>query len=190
MTDKHITTRNSNRYVAWTAIVTMAMLVAPLPCQGFPVASGDGDLKKQEKGDWYTPPLPLLEDRMQSVHTILLPNGKVLMVNGSSNRNRIEGNQILDGVDVKDHMTVNNSAIFDPDAQLGTHGVTRIASPDTPDKDGDSTDLFCSGHIHLWNGNVLFVSGTRGYYPPESFRGHKNAVVFDWKTEVGTQPAS
>ena len=93
------------------------------------------------------------------------------MVNGSSNRNRIEGDRISDGVDGNDYDTVNNTALFDPEGPEGTSGVTRVSSPATPDETGDSTDLFCAGNVHLWNGNVLFVSGTRVYYPPESFRG-------------------
>ena len=65
-------------------------------------------------GAWYTVPLPPKSDRMQGVHTAVLPNGKVLIVNGSSNRNRIENGKILDGVDVTDPKVLDNTAIFDP----------------------------------------------------------------------------
>lgn len=41
---------------------------------------------KETMGLWETLPLPPPEDRMQSVHTVVLPNGKVLVVNGSSFR--------------------------------------------------------------------------------------------------------
>ena len=178
---KCIQALKSHRYVIWAWILSIAVLMV-LPAYPGSYAAASDDLEKGEKGDWYTPPLPPLHDRMQAVHAVLLPNGKVLIVNGSSNRNRIEDGKILDGVDVTDYATVNNTAIFDPSAPRGNHGFTRISSPNTPDEDGDSTDLFCAGHLHLWNGNVLFVSGTRLYYPPESFRGHRNAVVFNWKT--------
>ena len=40
--------------------------------------------KQETMGAWETVPLPSPEERIQSVHTTLLPNGKVLMVNGSS----------------------------------------------------------------------------------------------------------
>jgi hypothetical protein len=165
------------------AAVTLALLVCqPLAAHmGGSGAADGGDLEKRDKGYWYAPPLPPLADRMQAVHAVLLPSGKVLIASGSSNRDRLEEGEIRDGVDVQDYATVDNTAIFDPEAPPGRHGITRIASPTLPDGD-DSTDLFCAGHIHLWNGNVLFVGGTRLYYPPESFRGHKHAVVFDWRT--------
>ncbi|MFQ5684764.1 MAG: galactose oxidase early set domain-containing protein [Candidatus Binatia bacterium] len=179
--EKGMRARKNNPHVFWAWTLMVAVLALLPAYEVSYTAASDDNLEKREKGDWYTPPLPPLHDRMQAVHTVLLPNGMVLIVNGSSNRNRIEDDKILDGVDVTDYATVNNTAIFDPEAPPGNHGFTRISSPATPDEDGDSTDLFCSGHLHLWNGNVLFVSGTRLYYPPESFRGHKNAVVFDWE---------
>ena len=40
-------------------------------------------------GAWETIPMPPQKDRMQSVHTTLLPNGKILMVNGSSFRSHL-----------------------------------------------------------------------------------------------------
>ena len=139
------------------------------------------DGPKEEMGAWYAPPLPPQTDRMQAVHATLLPNGKVLIVNGSSNRNTMDENGIIqNGVDVWDYAVVNNTVIFDPDASLGSHGFTRLESP--PTRVGDANDLFCSGQMHLPNGNVLFVSGTRAYYPLENFRGSKKASVFAWRT--------
>src|SRR5208337_5126994 len=34
----------------------------------------------EQKGSWFVPPLPAEKDRLQSIHAVLLPNGKVLMV--------------------------------------------------------------------------------------------------------------
>jgi hypothetical protein len=53
-------------------------------------------------------------DRMQAVHIVLLPSGKVLIVNGRSNRNRIEKGKVLDGVNRQDYAVVNNTSLFDP----------------------------------------------------------------------------
>ena len=186
VTEKRMNTRKRPfpffyKNLSWIVVFGVLSCMEVIALQESDAVEGADSPEEHEKGVWYTPPLPPLGDRMQAVHTVLLPNGKVLMVNGSSNRNRVENNEILDGVDVTDYATVNNTAIFDPEAPPESPGITRIASPNNPDQAGESTDLFCSGHIHLWNGNVLFVSGTRFYYPPESFRGHKNAVVFDWK---------
>ena len=94
-----------------------------------------------QKGSWFVPPLPALKDRLQAIHTVLLPNGKVLMVNGSSNRNRIEKNgTIQDGVSSKDYNVVNNTALFDPSAPANSSGVERIGSPQTPSSDGANLD--------------------------------------------------
>ncbi len=85
-----------------------------------------------QKGSWFVPPLPALKDRLQAIHTVLLPDGKVLMVNGSSNRNRIEKNgTIQDGVSSKDYDVVNNTALFDPSAaRQFVRGRTDRIAPD------------------------------------------------------------
>ncbi|MEA5469013.1 galactose oxidase early set domain-containing protein [Spirulina sp. 06S082] len=137
---------------------------------------------KEEMGDWHLVPLPPNpEDRMQSVHTSLLPNGKILMVNGSSNRNTLEktedGYKFEDGVNTANYDAINNTTLFDPI----TEEYERIDSPPA-EQNGFSNDPFCSGHIHLANGNVLIISGSGRYYPGENFEGSKQSNVFDWKT--------
>ncbi len=68
-----------------------------------------------EMGAWYMLPMPKEEDRMQAVHAVVLPNSKVLIVNGSSNRNHvIADNTIEDGLDNSSYEVVNNTSIFDP----------------------------------------------------------------------------
>ena len=74
---------NANRHGFWrgrAGILTVTLLLGVvLSPPGF-VAADDRDSEKQEKGDWYVPPLPPLKDRMQSIHAVLLPSGKVLML--------------------------------------------------------------------------------------------------------------
>ncbi len=148
----------------------------------------------EKRGSWFVPPLPAEpKDRLQSIHAVLLPNGKVLMVNGSSNRNRIEPDgSIQDGVSSRDYDVVNNTALFDPSFAdpKNPSGVVRIESPKTPSSDGvnpdsqgEPNDPFCGGHIHLHDGNVLFVGGTARLYAGEQFIGTRLARIFDWQTE-------
>jgi hypothetical protein len=150
---------------------------------------------EKEFGAWWAPPLLAnVADRMQAVHIVLLPSGKVLIVNGSSNRNRIEKGKVLDGVNCQDYAVVNNTSLFDPSAPPDQSGLTRISSPPTPisvvlpeaksaGAQSLPNDLFCSGHVQLPDGNVLFAGGTQNYYPGEKFLGSRVANLFDWKTE-------
>lgn len=132
------------------------------------------------KGSWETVPLP--ENKKDWVHAIqvsLLPNGKVLIVNGSANRNRLvfENGQAKfpGGVTSNDYDTIDNTVIFDP----ATNKYERIASPPETQL-GDSNDLFCGGQIQMKDGKILFISGTSRYYPGENFEGSKQSNLFDW----------
>ena len=149
---------------------------------------------KEEMGAWSLIPLPPAEDQMQAVHTILLPNQKVLIANGSSNRSRLENGQVLIGVDGKKPEVVDNTTLFDPalsdpdralvsglEPDYISNPFERIASPPTP-VNGETNDIFCSGHLHLPNGNVLFAGGNRRYYPNGGFQGTKHTNIFDWRT--------
>lgn len=140
---------------------------------------------------------------MQSVHAILLPSGRVLMTPGSSFRNDKDGTTVypddvrevkeskMEGIfnESKDpflntnktsyYKKVNNAGIYDP----STNEFFRVSHP-VPEADPDNTDhfvpsdLFCTGHLQLPNGNALFVGGTQ-YYDP-FFTGHKAAYIYDW----------
>ena len=151
---------------------------------------------KDKMGAWFMVPKPPPEDQMQAVHTILLPSGKVLIANGSSNRSRLENGEILNGVDTKKQEVVDNTALFDPslsdpdrdlisdlEPDYGSNSLERIPSPLTP-LNGEANDLFCSGHLHLPNGNVLFAGGNRLYYPGGTFRGSRQTNIFDWQTNT------
>ncbi|MDB9490148.1 hypothetical protein PN478_06400 [Dolichospermum circinale CS-534/05] len=141
------------------------------------------NIENASKGQWQIVPLPVdQKDWMQGVHTSLLPNGKVLIVNGSSNRNTLvqdaTGNKFIDGVNGKDDAVVNNSALFDPK----TNTFERISSPPAL-RNKQSNDPFCSANLHLPDGNVLFISGSHRYYPGEKFEGSKQTNLYKWDTE-------
>lgn len=137
---------------------------------------------QEEMGVWETIPMAPPESRMQSVHTILLPNGKVLSVNGSSFRNTLTKNDkgedvFIEGVGAGDYDAINNASLFDPE----TKQFERIASPPAMQY-GESNDLFCAGHLQLADGNVLFISGTGRYYPGGRFTGSRQANIYNWQT--------
>ena len=136
---------------------------------------------KEEMGTWETIPMPPQEDLMQSVHTVLLPNGKVLSVNGSSFRSTLVKDNgkisFVEGVAVTDYDVVNNTSLFDPE----TGKFERIASPPAVQY-GESNDLFCAGHLQLADGNVLFIGGTGRYYPGGAFTGTKQVNLYNWQT--------
>lgn len=151
-----------------------------------------------EMGAWYMLPMPEEKDRMQAVHAALLPNSKVLIANGSSNRNHVTANgKIEDGLDNSKDEVVDNTSIFDPslsdfsennsDPDFTTSPFERISSP--PAKfNNEINDLFCSGHLQLPNGDVLFVGGTRTYYAGVHFAGSRNTNIFHWEDEHQDDP--
>lgn len=156
---------------------------------------------KAEMGEWYRVPLTAdPKDRMQAIHSILLPNGKVLMVSGSSFRLILKDGVPIEALDGSNPVNVNQSALFDPervsfrpletsnvaddpDFEVARASFQRIATPETPFQ-GEPNDIFCAGHLHTPDGNVLFVSGTRINAPTLLFPGHLCANVFDWKKET------
>lgn len=178
--------------------IVFLLAFAVIFCVGKPALAQDssptcvGD-NKEELGCWQK--YPLFRDGsgnilpLQSVHTSVLPNGKILMVNGSSNRNTIErltdadGNDtqitFVDGVKTSDLGAIDYNAIFDP--ETGT--FEKISSPPAVQFD-DSNDIFCSGHLHLPNGNVLFAGGSNRYYPGEQFEGNKQINIYNWKNKT------
>jgi len=137
---------------------------------------------------------------MQTVHSVLLPSGKLLLASGSSWRNEFDVDRFpasLNPVpgtglfDVREdpfanskfenyYRLVNNTAIYDPIA----NSFYRIPSP-LPEKGKESflaNDLFCAGHVHLPDGNVLFSGGTEYYYPYRT--GAQSNYIFNWREEL------
>ncbi|MFM6209853.1 MAG: hypothetical protein ACKPEZ_31050, partial [Planktothrix sp.] len=88
-----------------------------------------------------------------------------------------KGNTFIEGVGIGEYNAINNTSLFDPQTQE----FQRIASPPALQY-GESNDLFCAGHLHLANGNVLFISGTGRYYPGGRFTGSKQVNIYDWQT--------
>ena len=137
------------------------------------------------RGAWTKPLIPPGRENnwMQAIHVAVLPDGKVLIANGSSNRNRWENGQLLEGVDTQNDAVVNNTSLFDPESQT----FEQIGSPPavrTVDGRPEPNDLFCGHQVQLWNGNVLFASGTSAYYPNGGFRGSRPANIYDWKKKA------
>ncbi|MEA5515813.1 galactose oxidase early set domain-containing protein [Nodularia sp. UHCC 0506] len=137
---------------------------------------------KAEMGAWETIPMPPPENRMQSVHTVLLPNGKVLSLSGSSFRTTLvndSGNiSFIEGVNVTENNVINNTSLFNPKTQE----FQRISTPPAIQY-GETNDLFCSGHLQLADGNVLFIGGTGRYYPGGAFTGSRQVNLYNWKTD-------
>jgi Domain of unknown function (DUF1929) len=80
-------------------------------------------------------------DFLRSVHAILLQNGKLLLMAGSGN---------------------------DPMAFAAGTFKTYLYDPtaDTWQRIDTPTDVFCSGHVQLADGNVLILGGTKDYPAP------------------------
>ncbi len=86
-------------------------------------------------GAWYVVPLPKKIDRMHAVHAILLPSGKVLIVNGSVGRMVTENGVFKRAKSSAKYKNTNFTALFDPfdpDKDGKSTGFTKIASPDNP----------------------------------------------------------
>ncbi|MFI2504429.1 galactose oxidase-like domain-containing protein [Streptomyces sp. NPDC018972] len=92
---------------------------------------------KAENGKWEIVEFPE-EYRQNTIHAALLRTGKVLLVAGSGNDQ--------DNFDAKKYDT----RIWDP--VKGT--IKKVPTP---------TDLFCTGHTQLANGNLLIAGGTKRY---------------------------
>ena len=141
---------------------------------------------------------------MQTVHAVLLPSGKILLISGSSWRNRsgiqyypeYENPETPAGLFIRDedpfrldkideyYDLVNNAAIYDPVENTFYRVPVPVPEPD-PVRDEthfSPNDFFCTGHQHLRDGNVLFSGGTQ-YYSP--FRtGNNTSYIFDWRAEL------
>ncbi|MER7476973.1 galactose oxidase-like domain-containing protein [Streptomyces sp. NPDC126510] len=98
---------------------------------------------------------------VRSMHSVVLNNGKVLLIAGSGNdESMFEAGTFT-------------SAVYDP--QKGTYKV--IPTP---------KDMFCAGHVQLQDGRVLVMSGNKAYPVPggHGYEGFKDSYVFDPKTET------
>ncbi len=105
-------------------------------------------------------------DHARTVHAVLLQNGKLLLMAGSGN-SRLEF-----------EAGCFRSYVYDPVANTWKE----LQTP---------SDLFCSGHVQLADGNVLFVGGTKGYppapkpgeFPSTVYKGANTSWIFNIETE-------
>ncbi|MFD7437877.1 galactose oxidase-like domain-containing protein [Streptomyces sp. NPDC059861] len=132
---------------------TMDQVAEPVPepeCTGTP--------QECANGRWDVLPV---QNPVRSMHSVVLHNGKVLLIAGSGNN-----------TDMFEAGTFT-SAVYDP--QTGNYKV--VPTPD---------DMFCAGHVQLSDGRVLIMSGNKGYPSADGtvgYQGYKDSYIFDPATE-------
>ncbi|GAA2240012.1 galactose oxidase-like domain-containing protein [Streptomyces indiaensis] len=117
-----------------------------------------GTAEQCANGTWAVLPT---QNPVRSMHSVVLHNGKVLLIAGSGNdESMFEAGTFT-------------SAVYDP--QKGTYKV--IPTP---------KDMFCAGHVQLQDGRVLVMSGNKAYPVPggHGYEGFKDSYVFDPETET------
>lgn len=127
-----------------------------------PTPSGCTDAVGCTKGKWQVMPY---ESPVRGIHSVMLNNGKVLLVAGSGN----DPNAFAAGT--------FKTAVYDP--ANGT--FTNVATP---------ADLFCSGHVQLPDGKVLVMGGNKEYPSADGtvgYKGLKNSYIFDPATNTYTR---
>ncbi|HEY3768442.1 MAG TPA: galactose oxidase-like domain-containing protein [Candidatus Angelobacter sp.] len=139
---------------------------------------------------------------MQTVHAVLLPSGKLLLASGSSWRNlapiqfypkdpnpqpgkgvfNMYDDPFLNSKLNTYYELVNNASVYDP-AKNTFYRIPHPVPVNDPSNPGHfaPSDLFCTGHMHLPDGNVLFTGGTQYYYPYRT--GNRSTYIFDWRKE-------
>ncbi|MDT9698857.1 galactose oxidase-like domain-containing protein [Streptomyces sp. P17] len=117
-----------------------------------------GTAEECANGRWEVLPV---QNPVRSMHSVVLNNGKVLMIAGSGNSQQMfEAGKFT-------------SAVYDP--QNGSYKI--VPTP---------KDMFCSGHVQLQDGRVLVMSGNKGYPSADGtigYQGYKDSYIFDPETE-------
>ncbi|MET9389881.1 galactose oxidase-like domain-containing protein [Streptomyces sp. NPDC006624] len=121
-----------------------------------------GTAEQCANGEWDVLPT---RNPVRSMHSVVLPGGKVLLIAGSGNdESMFEAGTFT-------------SAVYDP-----ADGSYKIIP--TP------KDMFCAGHVQLQDGRVLIMSGNKGYPTADGrigYQGFKDSYVFDPETETYTR---
>ncbi|MFJ8635850.1 galactose oxidase-like domain-containing protein [Streptomyces sp. NPDC093568] len=132
---------------------TMDQVADPVPD---PVCTGTAE--ECANGRWDVLPT---QNPVRSMHSVVLNNGKVLLIAGSGNSEQMF------------QAGTFTSAVYDP--QNGTY--KQIPTP---------KDMFCAGHVQLDDGRVLVMSGNKAYPVPggHGYEGYKDSYVFDPVTET------
>ncbi|MEU6771137.1 galactose oxidase early set domain-containing protein [Streptomyces sp. NPDC046759] len=138
---------------ATTDDYTMDQVPDPLP-----PARCTGTDDQCANGSWSVLPT---QNPVRSMHSVVLDNGKVLLIAGSGNSEENFGAGTF------------TSAVYDP-----ANGTYKVIS--TP------KDMFCAGHVQLQDGRVLVLSGNKAYPVAggHGYEGFKDSYVFDPRTET------
>ncbi|MBV7699964.1 galactose oxidase-like domain-containing protein [Streptomyces sp. TRM70350] len=139
---------------ATTDDYTMEQVADPVP---EPECTGTAE--ECANGTWEVLPA---QNPVRSMHSVVLHNGKVLLIAGSGNDPELF------------EAGTFTSAVYDP--ENGTYKV--IPTPD---------DMFCAGHVQLQDGRVLIMSGNKGYPSADGtigYQGYKDSYIFDPATET------
>ncbi|MEU6529624.1 galactose oxidase-like domain-containing protein [Streptomyces sp. NPDC046928] len=133
---------------------TMDQVAEPVPD---PVCTGTAE--ECANGRWDVLPT---RNPVRSMHSVVLNNGKVLLIAGSGNSEEMF------------EAGTFTSAVYDP--RNGTY--RQIPTP---------KDMFCAGHVQLKDGRVLVMSGNKGYPSADGtvgYQGYKDSYIFDPVTET------
>ncbi|MCX4234145.1 galactose oxidase early set domain-containing protein [Streptomyces ortus] len=139
---------------ATTDDYTMDQVADPVPD---PVCTGTAE--QCANGRWDVLPT---QNPVRSMHSVVLNNGKVLLIAGSGNSEEMF------------EAGTFTSAVYNP--QTGTY--KQIPTP---------KDMFCAGHVQLDDGRVLVMSGNNGYPSADGtigYQGYKDSYLFDPVTET------
>ena len=124
-----------------------------------PPATCTGTADQCANGRWDVLPT---QNPVRSMHSVVLNNGKVLLIAGSGNSEE------------NFNAGTFTSAVYNP--ADGSYKV--IPTP---------KDMFCSGHIQLQDGRVLVLSGNKAFPAADGshgYEGYKDSYIFDPKTET------
>ncbi|MGW3422507.1 galactose oxidase-like domain-containing protein [Streptomyces phaeochromogenes] len=139
---------------ATTDDYTMDQVADPIPD---PVCTGTAE--ECANGKWDVLPT---QNPVRSMHSVVLNNGKVLLIAGSGNSEEMFNAGTF------------TSAVYDP--VNGTY--KQIPTP---------KDMFCAGHVQLQDGRVLVMSGNKGFPSADGtigYQGYKDSYIFDPVTET------
>ncbi|MEV5613354.1 galactose oxidase-like domain-containing protein [Streptomyces sp. NPDC052225] len=139
---------------ATTDDYTMEQVADPVPD---PVCTGTAD--ECANGKWQVLPT---QNPVRSMHSVVLNNGKVLLIAGSGNSEEMFKAGTF------------TSAVYNP--ATGTY--KQIPTP---------KDMFCAGHVQLADGRVLVMSGNKAFPAADGshgYEGFKDSYIFDPATET------
>ncbi|MCC5476560.1 galactose oxidase early set domain-containing protein [Streptomyces barringtoniae] len=141
---------------ATTDDYTMDQVADPLP-----PAQCTGTNDQCANGSWSVLPT---QNPVRSMHSVVLDNGKVLLIAGSGNSQE------------NFNAGTFTSAVYDP--VTGDYKV--IPTP---------KDMFCAGHVQLQDGRVLVLSGNKAYPVAggHGYEGFRDSYIFDPATETYTK---